>query len=97
MRRISARLSPPSFSTNASASTQATIASPTTEAAGTAHTSERWYWVSAARPVARSTERWGAIVVGIGFMAARATTGTSAGSRHQPPRTGASPDVCQSS
>ncbi len=40
--RVSANESPPNFSSAASASTRATIASATTPAAGTAHTSERW-------------------------------------------------------
>src|SRR5581483_8221519 len=40
LRRISATESPPNFSVAASASTSATMASATTAAAGTAHTSE---------------------------------------------------------
>jgi hypothetical protein len=66
----------PNFATSASASTQATIASPTTDAAGTAHTSERWYCVAAPSPVARSTERKGVTVVRIGSIAARTTIGS---------------------
>ena len=49
--------SPPNFSSTASASTSATIASATTPAAGTAQTSERWWWATAASPVATSTVR----------------------------------------
>ncbi len=41
LRRVSASESPPNFSSAARASTSATIASTTTPAAGTAHTSER--------------------------------------------------------
>src|SRR5699024_11996359 len=45
---ISARESPPNFSTVARASTRATIASATTPAAGTATTSERWWKIGRA-------------------------------------------------
>ena len=57
MRRVSATESPPNFSSTASASTSATIASATIPAAGTAQTSERWWWATAASPVATSTVR----------------------------------------
>ena len=46
LRRVSATESPPNFSSTASASTSATIASATMPAAGTAHTSERWWWAT---------------------------------------------------
>ena len=55
MRAVSATESPPNFSTTASASTSATIASATTPAAGTAQTSERWLIATAGSPVATST------------------------------------------
>ncbi len=63
--------SPPNFSSTASASTSATIASATTPAAGTAHTSERWLIATAASPVATSTVRSARGIVEIGFIAAR--------------------------
>ena len=52
LRRVSVTVSPPNFSATASASTRATMASATMPAAGTAHTSERWWWALAASPVA---------------------------------------------
>ena len=60
--------SPPNFSTTASASTNATIASATTAAAGTAQMSLRSTVASVSVMVARSTERSGFISVAIGFM-----------------------------
>src|SRR2546428_425919 len=60
--------SPPNFSTTASARTNATIASPTTAAAGTAQTSLRSTVAGLSVIVARSTERSGFISVEIGFM-----------------------------
>ena len=57
MRRVSCTESPPNFSSTASASTSATIASATMPAAGTAQTSERWWCATAASPVATSTVR----------------------------------------
>ena len=51
LRAVSATESPPNFSSTASARTSATIASATTPAAGTAHTSERWLIALAASPV----------------------------------------------
>src|SRR5262245_38049505 len=60
--------SPPNFSMTASASTMATIASPTTAAAGTAQTSLRSIVAGLSVIVARSTERSGFISVEIGFM-----------------------------
>src|SRR5690606_31013000 len=57
LRATSATESPPNFSTAASASTRATIASATTPAAGTAQTSLRWWFAVAASPVATSTVR----------------------------------------
>src|ERR1700754_4938070 len=47
LARVSASESPPNFSSVARASTSATMVSTTTPAAGTAHTSERW-WIAAA-------------------------------------------------
>ena len=67
-RSRSAIESPPNFSTSASASTSATIASPTTAAAGTAQTSLRSIAAGASAIVVRSTERSGFISVEIGFM-----------------------------
>ena len=55
LRRVSLTESPPNFSSTASASTSATIASATMPAPGTAHTSERWWCATAASPVATST------------------------------------------
>src|SRR6478672_8355280 len=71
LRRVSATESPPNFSSTASASTSATIASATIPAAGTAQTSERWWWATASSPVATSTVRSARGTVAIGFMAAR--------------------------
>ena len=45
------------------------MASATTPAAGTAQTSERWWWASAASPVATSTVRSACGTVAIGFIA----------------------------
>ena len=47
------------------------MASATTPAAGTAHTSERWWWARAGSPVATSTVCSERGTVAIGFMAAR--------------------------
>ena len=63
--------SPPNFSSTASASTSATIASATIPAAGTAQTSERWWCATASSPVATSTVRSARGTVAIGFIAAR--------------------------
>ena len=60
--------SPPNFSRNASPSTNDTIASPTTAAAGTAHTSLRSMAAGASVSVFRSTDLRGFISVAIGFM-----------------------------
>src|SRR4029077_14844079 len=60
--------SPPNFSTTASASTNATMASPTTAAAGTAQTSLRSMVAGLSAIVVRSTERSGFISVEMGFM-----------------------------
>src|SRR4029079_17720854 len=60
--------SPPNFSSSASASTIATIASPTTAAAGTAQTSLRSTVAGLSVMVVKSTERSGFISVEIGFM-----------------------------
>src|SRR5213080_3637686 len=68
-------LSPPNFSRNASASTMAIMASPTTPAAGTAQTSLRSTTASTASFVARSTDLSGVRRVERGFIAARTTTG----------------------
>src|SRR5215204_6125214 len=69
-RVISAIESPPNFSINASARTNATIASPTTAAAGTAQTSLRSMAAAASSMVTRSTERRGFIKVEMGFIQA---------------------------
>src|SRR5438093_10091557 len=66
--RSSAIESPPYFSTAASARTNATIASPTTAAAGTAQTSLRSTVARLSVIVARSTDLSGFISVEIGFM-----------------------------
>src|SRR5438477_1798566 len=66
-------LSPPNFSRNASASTMAIMASPTTPAAGTAQTSLRSTTASTASFVARSTDLSGVRSVERGFIAARTT------------------------
>src|SRR4051794_1811159 len=71
LRRVSSTESPPNFSSVASASTSATIASATTPAAGTAHTSERWLIAFAGSPVATSTVSSALGTVEIGFIAAR--------------------------
>tara|TARA_B100001179_G_C18458740_1_gene346225 strand:- start:4 stop:192 length:189 start_codon:yes stop_codon:yes gene_type:complete len=60
--------SPPNFSRKASARTKEIIASATTEAAGTAHTSLRSTVAGASVIVDMSTERRGFIRVEIGFM-----------------------------
>src|SRR4029453_9300919 len=60
--------SPPNLSNKASASTRAIIASPTTAAAGTAHTSLRSMVAGLSAIVVRSTERRGFISVAMGFM-----------------------------
>src|SRR5690606_26427764 len=64
---ISSIESPPNFARKASASTNATIAAPTTPAAGTAQTSLRSIAAGASASVSRSTERSGDISVAIGF------------------------------
>src|SRR5690606_20945186 len=71
LRAVSPTESPPNFSVTASASTRATIASATTPAAGTAQTSERWWWAAAVSPVATSTVRRARGTVEIGFIPAR--------------------------
>ena len=65
---ISSIESPPNFSRKASARTKDTIASPTTAAAGTAHTSLRSIAAGAFCSVVRSTDRSGCISVAMGFM-----------------------------
>ena len=72
---MSSTASPPNFSMNASASTRHIIASPTTAAAGTAHTSLRSMAAAAAAIVSSSTDRSGFISVEIGFI--HAVTRTS--------------------
>ena len=67
-RSSSATESPPNFSVTASARTSATMASPTTAAAGTAHTSLRSIAAGDSVIVARSTDRSGFMSVEIGFM-----------------------------
>src|SRR5690606_8532771 len=57
LRLVSPTESPPNFSVIASATTRATIASATMPAAGTAHTSDRWWWARASSPVSTSTVR----------------------------------------
>src|SRR5690606_29510881 len=71
LRRVSATLSPPIFSATASASTRATMASATMPAAGTAQTSERWWWARAGSPVVTSTVPRARGTVAMGFIAAR--------------------------
>src|SRR2546421_15969 len=73
-RIVSATESPPNFSSAASASTEAAMASPTTAPAGTAHTSVRCVIASAASPVSTSTVRSGRGSVDSGFMATRTRT-----------------------
>ena len=68
--------SPPNLSRYAPASTIASIASPTTPAAGTTQESVRSRSACAGSRVAMSTERSGLVSVGIGFMATRATSGS---------------------
>src|SRR5699024_1497959 len=70
-RFVSATESPPNFSTTASARTRETIASATTPAAGTAHTSERWWLAFAASPVLTSTVDRARGTVAMGFIPAR--------------------------
>ena len=65
---MSPRLSPVNFSRNASATTKLTIASPTTAAAVTAHTSLRSIAAGDSSSVVRSTDRNGFISVAMGFM-----------------------------
>jgi hypothetical protein len=76
LRRISATESPPNFSVAASASTSATIASATTAAAGTAHTSDRWLIAVAASPVVMSTVWSARFRLEIGFIAALTRSGS---------------------
>ena len=64
--------SPPNLSRYAAASTNATIDSPTTPAAGTVQESVRSRRAWAGSFVAMSTERSGLVNVGSGFIAARA-------------------------
>ena len=71
MRRVSVTESPPNFSSAASASTSATIASITTLPRGTAQASLRWLMATAASPVATSTVCSARGTVEIGFIAAR--------------------------
>src|SRR4051794_40422372 len=71
LRRVSPTESPPNFSSTTSARTRETIASATIPAAGTAQTSERWWWATASSPVATSTVRSARGTVAIGFIAAR--------------------------
>ena len=77
--RVSASESPPNFSSAARASTSATMVSTTTPAAGTAHTSERWWMATASSPVAMSTVASARGTVEIGFMAARTRNGLPVG------------------
>ncbi len=74
MARVSASESPPNFSSATRASTSATMVSTTTPAAGTAHTSERWWMATASSPVAMSTVASARGTVEIGFIAARTRT-----------------------
>src|SRR3954451_18181650 len=76
--------SPPNLSRNAPASTMASIASPTTPAAGTTQESVRSRSAWAGSRVAMSTERSGLVSVGVGFMAPRAARGPAGG--HAAPR-----------
>src|SRR5882724_837351 len=76
LRRISSTESPPNFSRTASASTSAVMASATTPAAGTAVTSLRWLMALAGSPVRTSTVASARGTVEMGFMAARARTGS---------------------
>src|SRR5215472_1932175 len=73
--RTSDTLSPPNFSTAASAITSAAIASATTPAAGTAVTSLRWLMARAGSPVRTSTVPSARGTVEIGFIAARTRIG----------------------
>ncbi len=73
--RVSATLSPPNFSSTASATTSAAIASATTPAAGTAVTSLRWLMALAGSPVLMSTVASARGTVEIGFIAARTLIG----------------------
>ncbi len=75
LARVSASESPPNFSSAARASTSATMVSTTTPAAGTAHTSERWWIATASSPVAMSTVASARGTVEIGFIAARTRNG----------------------
>ena len=75
LRRVSVSESPPNFSSAARASTSATMVSTTTPAAGTAHTSERWWMATASSPVAMSTVASARGTVEIGFIAARTRSG----------------------
>ena len=68
--------SPPNFERYASARTMASIASPTTPAAGTVHESVRSRSAWAGSWVAMSTERSGLVSVGSGFIAQRTTSGS---------------------
>ncbi len=72
---VSPRESPPNFSSAARATTSATMVSTTTPAAGTAHTSERWWIATASSPVAMSTVASARGTVEMGFIAARTRSG----------------------
>src|SRR6202034_3300501 len=76
LRAVSAMLSPPNFSSTASARTRAAMASATTPAAGTAVTSLRWLMALAGSPVLTSTVASARGTVEIGFMAARSRMGS---------------------
>ena len=68
--------SPPNLSRYAPASTIASIASPTTPAAGTTQESVRSRSAWAGSRVATSTERSGLVSVGSGFIAQRTISGS---------------------
>src|SRR5699024_10610777 len=74
-RVVSVTESPPNYSTGASARPRATIAAATTPAAGTAHTSERWWWAFAASPVLTSTVDRARGTEAMGFIPARTRSG----------------------
>ena len=71
LRRVSATLSPPNLSSAYFAKVRRTMASATTDAAGTAVLSERWLMACADSPVSTSTVRRALGMDGIGFMAPR--------------------------
>src|SRR5699024_1752312 len=74
-RRVSPSESPPNFCRTARARTSATMDSATTPAAGTAHTSERWWMAVASLPSDMSTVLRARGTVEIGFIAARTRSG----------------------